>query len=107
VSALDEQWNREQTVRIGIRLGPGAKLESNARMQDRFESTFGIRIGKDPLAHPPAIESTFGIEDIVAERGDDLGQRRLPGHHQFARDHIGIEYTHAVVFEPRTRCTFA
>ena len=61
-------------------------------MQDLLQSPTCAGIAEYPLAQAGAVEAARAVQHLCAECRNDLGQRRLPGFHQFAAEQVGVDH---------------
>ena len=89
-AAFDQQRHGEDDIG---RFGDSAtcvRERANLRMQDAFETRFGLSVGKHPSPHCGTIERPVRIDDLMAKRLDQRrhGAALLAG--QFMGNGVGI-----------------
>ncbi len=87
----DEQWYHDELIRaVGlVCLTPGFGLY--AGVQDSLEALPRLVVGKNQLAHGRTVQGAVSIDDRVTERGNDVGECRLAGLYDLARNDVGID----------------
>ncbi len=107
-TALDQQWNADQTIGSVSRSNMGAHPFTNQGMQDRFELAASGLVGEHQPPQRGPIERSAGFEDGLPESGDDVGQSTLAWLNDFAGNDIGIDDDDAMTLgESPTHQAFA
>lgn len=96
---FDQKRYDDQLVAAARRIRLSKRLLANSWMQNALQFVAVLCVGENELAHCTSIQFAVIVENIVAERGADLVQRRLAGQNDFTGDNVGIDNRHPVTRE--------